>query len=258
LIVAHLTDPCLRSALMRARGADEDIVTDPSVALEAMERGVVRMVIQERSPAGGPEAFRVPNLVLTEDLLGRWEQEHRAGDVQAERVEFFATKLAHLTTAAGPPTWVDRLLADLSRAAGAPLPPALRRFSRRVLEFPSRYNDLYGLSETTGLSRGALKARFRRRGLDSPYAYLRWTRVLAVAEALSDPTVTVARAAYRAGFTSDGNLCRMVASVTGMTPTVLRTQAGRQTALIAFASGYLGKDALRAWAELDDLFSVAA
>ncbi len=81
--------------------------------------------------------------------------------------------------------------------------------------------------QACGLTRGALKARFRRRGLPSPYAYIRWLRIIACAHLLSDGTITVARTARRFGYTSAGNLCRTMTSLTGLTPTEARTQNGR-------------------------------
>jgi AraC-like DNA-binding protein len=71
---------------------------------------------------------------------------------------------------------------------------------------------------------------------------------------LSDPEVTVAVAARRLGFTSNGNLCRTMWNVTEMTPTELRTPSGRNSLLLAFAWRYCSADVLEAWASLDDLF----
>jgi len=142
----------------------------------------------------------------------------------------------------------------LSRAAGGPLPPALRAFARRVLEFPSHYVDLHPVASSVDMTRGALKARFRRRGLTSPYTYLRWFRVIACAQVLSDRSVTVAQAAHRLGFTSDGNLCRTVRSLTGLTPTELRSVRGWNRLIISFAWQHLGPGAVERWRELDDIF----
>jgi len=156
-------------------------------------------------------------------------------------------------------SWVDRALADLSKAAGTPLPGPLRAFGRRVLEFPKHYHDLHAMARACHLSRGALKARFRRRGLESPYTYLRWFRVMAVASLLSDREVAVAQAAYRLGFTSDGNLCRAIVSLTGLTPTDVRTVRGWNRLLITFAWTYLTGSSLHAWAGLsDELFEQRA
>jgi AraC-like DNA-binding protein len=123
-----------------------------------------------------------------------------------------------------------------------------------VLEFPSRYRTLHDVADCCDMSRGALKARFRRRGLPSPYTYLRWLRVLAVAEVLSDRDVTVARAAYQLGFTSAGNLCRLIDQLADTTTTELRTVHGWRRLVVRFAWVHLSPEALAAWATLTDLF----
>ena len=125
------------------------------------------------------------------------------------------------------------------------------------MEFPVRYRNLHSVSDACGVTRGALKARFRRRQLASPYTYQRWFRIIAVAHLLADRSVTVAAAARRMGFTSDGNLCRMMGNVCGMTPTELRTVHGWNRLLISFAWLHLTPEALEAWAELE-LFAVRA
>ena len=94
--------------------------------------------------------------------------------------------------------------------------------------------------------------------LESPYTYLRWFRAMAVANLLSDREVTVAQAAYRLGFTSDGNLCRAMISLTGLTPTDVRTVRGWNRLLIAFAWTYLTPSSLHAWRGLDQLFEQLA
>jgi AraC-like DNA-binding protein len=77
---------------------------------------------------------------------------------------------------------------------------------------------------------------------------------MAVAHVLSDRSVSVATAAHRLGFTSDGNLCRMMGALTRMTPTDVRTVRGWNTLLISFAWVHLTPEALDAWAGLDGLF----
>jgi AraC-like DNA-binding protein len=99
-----------------------------------------------------------------------------------------------------------------------------------------------------------LKARFRRRELPTPSTYLRWFRLLAVANHLADPEVTVAVAARRHGYTSDGNLCRALKNVAEMTPTELRTASGRQRLLVDFTRACLMPDHLEGWASFDELF----
>ncbi|MFP3947547.1 MAG: helix-turn-helix domain-containing protein, partial [Longimicrobiales bacterium] len=149
---------------------------------------------------------------------------------------------------------VNTLFRDLTAAAGRPLPGPLRGMGRRVLEFPSRYSDLHAMAALSGISRAALKARFRRRDLPSPYTYLRWFRVLAAVHVLEDGELTTEEAAYRVGLHSSGNFCRYVRKVSGCTPTELRQPVGRIRALTAFVEECLGPPELEAWEDLDDLF----
>jgi len=149
-------------------------------------------------------------------------------------------------------TWVDRLLAHLSRSVGAPLPLAFRAFTRHALELPARYTDLSGISEAAGVSRGALKARFRRKELESPYTYLRWLRAFAVAELLVDPDTTVASAASALGFTSDTNMCRMVKALTGATPGSLRDSGARRRLHAAFVHRHMDEEARAGWSRLGE------
>ncbi len=258
MIVAHVSDPHLRTALSRAAHPEEDVVFDPGLALEAMESGSPRLVVRvvDRSPFGANGSEGGPRVVsLGRDVLARWEAERRSQDLPVARVDVLTSRLRELIEKqASELTWVDRTLGDLGRAAGAPLPPGLRGFGRRILEFPSHYVDLHPLAEACGLSRGALKARFRRKNLASPYTYLRWFRLMATANLLADRSVTVARASHRTGFTSDGNLCRSMRSLTGLTPTEVRSVSGWNRLVLTFVWQHLGADALDAWQDLGNLF----
>jgi AraC-like DNA-binding protein len=149
--------------------------------------------------------------------------------------------------------WIDLVLRDLSRAIGHPLPPALVGLVRRVLEYPSGYVDMGALEALTGLSVGALKARFRRRGMPSPFSYLRWLRCFAVASRLQHGA-NVADAARRLGWTSTGNLCRYIYTTTGHAPSALGADGAWEMLVAAFATKHLGPVALDAWEGLDDLF----
>jgi AraC-like DNA-binding protein len=122
------------------------------------------------------------------------------------------------------------------------------------MEFPTRYEDLHALELLTGLSRGALKARFRRKGLMSPASYLRWFRAMSAAHVLRQPETTTLKAAHRLGFASDGNFCRAITSTTGLTPTEIRTREGWHHLLIVFASLHLQEHALAAWSDLGRMF----
>jgi AraC-like DNA-binding protein len=259
MIIIHVSDPPLRTALRRAAHVEEDVIDDVGLAAEALLLGYPRLLVttpadMDRLPLVGP-ACSVPILEIQTATLARWDAERRAHSVPPARVEFLVDRVGGLLEKQSrDATWVDRTLGDLSRAAGSGLPPALRGFARRVLEFPSHYADLHTMAETCGLSRGALKARFRRRGLPSPYAYIRWLRVLACAHLLSDRGIPVAGAARRLGFTSAGNLCRTMISLTAVTPTEARTLRGWNRLLLCFAWEYLGPDELAAWRDLDELF----
>jgi AraC-like DNA-binding protein len=258
MIIAYVTDRTLRTAVRLAGHPEEDVILDPDAAAEALAGGYPRLVIRSADgawPVLLPFEPSIPVLTLTRATLARWESERHGSAFHGGRTEWLGSRIALLVERqASDVTWVDRTLGDLGRAAGTPLPPALRGFARRVLEFPSRYDDLHPLAEACDLSRGALKARFRRRGLASPAVYLRWLRAMAVAYQLSDRSVTVAQVANRLGYTSDGNLCRSMMSLTGLTPTEVRTLKGWNRLLISFAWTYLGRDALDAWRGLEDLF----
>jgi AraC-like DNA-binding protein len=84
--------------------------------------------------------------------------------------------------------------------------------------------------------------------------YLRWFRLIAAAQALSDRSVTVSSAAHRVGFTSDGNLCRTMVASAQLTPTEVRTVRGWNRMLITFAWAHLTPAALDGWAQVGPLF----
>jgi AraC-like DNA-binding protein len=255
MIVARVSDPVLRKALRAAAHPEEDVVAEAALVGDALLCGHPRLFVRGGVYVGGEVLPGIPVIDLDDMLLGRWEAERRMDELPLPKLDFLTRRLSSLIErSVGEPTWVDAALADLSRAAGARLPLPLRAFARRVLEFPTLYTTLHPMAKGCGLTRGALKARFRRRGLHSPYTYLRWLRIIAVAQVLSDRDITVAAAPARLGFTSDGNLCRMMASLTRLTPTDVRTVRGWNSLLISFAWQHLTPDALDAWAGLDGLF----
>jgi AraC-like DNA-binding protein len=248
MIVSRVSDPVLQQALRRAAHPEEELVTDAFLGVEALQLGFPRLLVRSGSALRetAPAGLRI--LDLDDVTLRRWEAERRAEELPAPRLDDLVRRLRILTERSSTErTWADAAIADLGRAAGMPLPPALRTFARRVFEFPSRYTSLHDLADACGLSRGALKARFRRRGLASPYTYLRWFRSMAVAEMLSDRDVSVARAAHRLGFTSAGNLCRTIASMAETTPTELRTVRGWNRLVVRFAWIHLTPEALEGW-----------
>lgn len=255
MIVVQASDPRLRSAVLRASHPEEDVVLEPRRAADALERGFPRLVVRDtiRSWPPIPDSVRV--LDVGSGVLKRWEAERRAVELPPTRLDHLTERIAAAIERTAEDTiWVDSALADLSRAAGRRLPQALRAFGRRVMEYPSYYTTLRPLAETCSTSRGALKALFRRRDLSTPSTYLRWFRLMAVAHVLADREVTVADAASRLGFTSDGNLCRMMWGVCEMTPTELRSLRGWNRLLITFAWSHLSPDHLEAWSTLEDLF----
>ncbi len=254
MIVIQVADSTLRKASIRAAHPDEDVFVDRRLAMRALEFGFPRLLLVDRPPRWDTPT-RVPRLELHDALLTRWEADRRSHELPPTRLEHLTERIRFaIHERARQPRHVDRILSELSRGCGARLPFSLRSFGRRVLEFPSHYTSLHPLSESCAVSRGALKARFRRRELESPSLYLRWFRLLAVADQLSDRDVTVAVAARQLGFTSDGNLCRMLSRITGMRPTELRARHGREQLLLSFVGRHLSPDRLEGWAALDDLF----
>lgn len=255
MIVVQASDPNLKRAVLRAAHPEEDVVADVRLAVEAIERGFPRLVVRDDAHQWPPVPNGVRLFRVTHSVLDRWEAERRAAELPATRLDHLTERAsATIEGSAADRTWVDVALAELTRAAGRRLPLPLRGFGRRILEFPSHYTSLHSLSDACGTTRGALKARFRRRDLSTPSTYLRWFRLLAVSQVLSDRSVTVAEAASRLGFTSDGNLCRSMWTVVGMTPTEARSLRGWNRILITFAWSHLSPDQLEAWSTLDDLF----
>ncbi len=255
MIVARCQDPMLRRALRAAASVEEDVVTEPELVAEALQWRFARLFVRDDGFVTDERQFRMPVLDLDDATMRRWEAERRSAEVPASRLDFLTRRLrAVVAPSAADANWVDTTLADLSRAAGARLPLPLRAFSRRVMEFPTRYTSLHEVAQACDLSRGALKARFRRRGLASPSIYLRWFRLMAVGEMLSDRSTTVSSAAHRLGFTSAGNLCRTMATLAQLSPTEVRTLHGWNRLLITFARNHLTPQALDGWAGLDELF----
>lgn len=258
MIVAYVSDPYFRTVVQNAAHPEEDVVLSARLAPAAVEWGFPRLILQAdgtQAPLMGVRSG-VPVMQLDRDLLARWENERRSAELPPRRIDFLTSRLrTAIDKQSQGASWVDKCLADLAKAAGTPLPMPLRAFGRRILEFPTHYNDLHAMADACEMTRGALKARFRRRGLESPYTYLRWFRMMAVAYMLSDRNVTVANAAHRLGFTSDGNLCRTMGSLTGLAPTEVRTLRGWNRLLISFSWTYLTRAQLDGWHELDELFS---
>lgn len=258
MILGLVSDITLRTALQRAASPEEDVLLDEASVVDAAHHAFPRLLVHDaesaararRLVAGQP--FDIVS--LSAGLVAGWDMDRRRAEVLRSREDYFCDRLRAVLRAHHRVTWSDLALRDLSRAAGAKLPGPLRGFGRRVMEFPARYVDLHALEEVSGLSRGALKARFRRRGLASPFGYLRWFRVMAAAHVLRDPSLTTLRASHRLGFTTDGNFCRSIMTTTGLTPTELRSRTGWLRMTTVFSGTFLDRDALEAWASLDGLF----
>jgi AraC-like DNA-binding protein len=198
---------------------------------------------------------KIPVLAVGELTLRAWEDAWGADGFAVSRIDDSALRLRTLIEkAAGDSDWVEGVFSDLTHTVGRGLPSELRGFCRRILEYPFRYSSLSSLGEAFGLSAGALKARFRRRGLPSPSRYLRWFRLLTAARVLSDPDETTLTASFRLGFASDGNFCRWVAATSGMTPSALREWNGRLLLLVRLTEECLPSRSLEAWESFGGLF----
>jgi AraC-like DNA-binding protein len=252
MIVGFLQDYRSRLAVRAAALPDEDTFFGER-GLDALHRGFVRVVVRDDGGRGRFEAPEVVAPVLTLGAGPRFTPDASGWIVSG--IDDVSPRLRSLLDqTAGAGTWVDTALADMARTAGFPLPPAFRGLCRRVLEYPAWYPDLHAVSRLTGLSRGAVKARFRRRALRSPSGHLRWLRSLAAAHVLADPGVNVIAAAYRLGFTSGGNLCRAVHTVTGLTPGKLRSPTTRVGLLVRFVERFLHPGTRGGWVDLEEVF----
>jgi len=254
MIVVQAVSPDLRRAVLRSASPEEDVVGGARLAVRAIESGFPRLVVRDEGRYWPEEIGSCHTLVVTSEMLKRWKEERRSESLPPTWIDRLAEKVAASIESFAGRSWADGILAELSRAAGCRLPLPFRAFGRRVLEFPVLYTSLYAMSEACGISRGALKARFRRRDLDSPSTYIRWFRLLAVAHLLGDEQLPIAQVAGRLGFSSDGNMCRMLWDVAAMTPSDLRSSRGRRRLLLTFVWRHVGPDAVEVWASLDDLF----
>lgn len=254
MIVLQAVSPDLRRAVLRSASPEEDVVARTRLAVRAIALGFPRLVVRDEGRYWPELMERERTLIVTSETLERWEEERRGESLPPTWTDRLTEKVSASIESSAGRSWADAPLAELSRAAGCRLPLPLRAFGRRILEFPVRYTSLHAMSEACGISRGALKARFRRRDLDSPSIYIRWFRLLCVAHLLADEKVSIAQTAGRLGFSSDGNMCRMLWDVAQMTPSDLRSSRGRRRLLLTFAWRHVGSDAVEAWASLDDLF----
>src|SRR5687767_845430 len=141
MIIALCSDPILRAALWRTAHPEEDVFLDGRLVGRALEQGFPRAVVYV--PEDGHPLLRqlsqldesVRTVAITHATLRAWEAERRSYEVPPTRVEHAAARLQVMLTRDPEPSWVDRALADLSRAAGA------REIGERVMEFPVHYAD---------------------------------------------------------------------------------------------------------------------
>jgi AraC-like DNA-binding protein len=249
MILALVSSQEWREAVTRAARPDEDVRFGLAEVHRALSVASPRVVVVEDEAGAEPAVRRagakgVPVVRVPAPATAR---------VEARRLRRTAWLKSMLTD--GPPTWVDRTLADCERAIGERLPPALRGFVRRVLEDPTRLSSVEAVAPVLGLSAGALRARFRRRGLPSPASYLRWLRLLAVAHRLRTTDDSTGRIGWLLGFHSSGNLARFVRAQCGLTPSGLRDPESGVAVLLMFVSRGLGPSEVEAWRGLDRTFA---
>ena len=174
----------------RASLAVEDVFVEPEDIRRALRVGFPRILIL--GPESEEEVVRLmprvgPRLPILEvapqDLQTlrhtKWSVATRQIDMDPARLRRMVEQVAR------PMNWVERILRELGQLAGRPLPLELRALVRRVLEFPSLYALTEEVAGRVGLTPGAMKARFRRRGLPSPFAYTVRLRALCACEFLS-------------------------------------------------------------------------
>jgi AraC-like DNA-binding protein len=261
MILAPVQDRILRSIVRRAALPDEDVYHLPADIRDALRFGYPRLMICRGTDLArirrfmGPEVSAVPTLAVAEGMLQDWETAWATRGAAVSRIDDSALRLRRLMAdAARDPLWIEGVFSDLTHIAGQGLPLELKGFSRRVMEFPARYVSLDRAGDSFGLSPGALKGRFRRRDLPSPSLYLRWFRLLAAGQILSDPTETTLSTSLRMGFASDGNFCRWVTAISGMNPSDLRAWNGRLLLLVRMTEECFPEGALEKWRSLKGLF----
>jgi AraC-like DNA-binding protein len=261
MILAPLSNPLLRAVVLRAALPEEDVVHRLSEVALALRLGFPRLMVFEPDDPFNVrrelEASRsnIPVLPITGATVRDWKASWHAQGLAVRRIDDSAMRLRTLIRkSVGSSSWVDGVFADLVLLLGRGLPAGFKGFARRVMEYPARYSSLADLRHLMELSPGALKARFRRRGLPSPAAYLRWFRLISGARLLSDPTETTLSVSFRLGFSSDGNFCRWVQSNAGCPPSALRRWEGRALLLFRLAAEGFPDGALDAWTDLGCLF----
>ena len=263
MILAPIKDQYLLRVVRRASLAVEDVFVEPEDIRRALRVGFPGILIL--GPESEEEVVRLmprvgPRLPILEvapqDLQTlrhtKWSVATRQIDMDPARLRRMVEQVAR------PMNWVERILRELGQLAGRPLPLELRALVRRVLEFPSLYALTEEVAGRVGLTPGAMKARFRRRGLPSPFAYTVRLRALCACEFLSRKEMTTASVAYHMGYSSSGNFCRAFLKLTGLRPSVGATLPGRLVTSANFAADLLRAEQLERWDDLRPMFVRAA
>jgi AraC-like DNA-binding protein len=246
MILALVDDSEWLEALAEAARRDEDVRHGAAEVRIALGSATPRALVVEGDDLETPTRRRARAMGLPVIELPRFA----AGEGRRER----RVAWLRMSLAGTPATWVDRVLADCERAVGGPLPRPFRTLARRGLEDPMRFQSIEAVGPELGVTPGALRARFRRRGLPSPFWYLRWFRLLAVARLLRERRETTARIAWTMAFHSSGNLARFTRAVCGRRPSELRAVGTQAELLLRFVAEGLRDGQLRAWSSFDDAF----
>lgn len=263
MILAAVENPFLLHSVRRAAQLAEDVFYSEEDVAAALELGFPRVAVVERgvtTPVArliSARGAKLPVLDLAPfDLPGLRPS---ASAIAIQRIDTAPARMRQLINeAALPVEWVEGLLRDLGRVAGRALPTELSALGRRTLEFPSKYAHLDHVAAAVGMTSGALKARFRRRDLPSPFAYTTRLRALCASELLGRPGMTTARVAFLLGYSSNGNLCRAFRALTGTTLSEASTLEGRLRLLTRMRSELLTPEFLGRWERLGPLFVGAA
>lgn len=255
MVLSTIEDQVLRRALARAARPDEEVVAGLDRIVRALEFGFPRIAVQWKGEAvlDDADGRPVPQVGVRRDALAQWRHEWGRERVPVPFGSFVAERFRLELRTGHEPNHVDRTLRDLQRLGGGPLPDALRGLARRVLEFPAAYVDGRGLEELTGLTSGALKERFRRRALPSPFSYLRWLRCLAVASLMREG-LSVADTARRLGWANTGNLCRLVLTTVGHPPSEFAKDGAWEELLVGFVEGHMEAGVSEGWNGMESLF----
>jgi len=263
MILAPINDPSLRQAVRRASLPVEDVFVGTEDIVRALRVGFPRIsILESESDEAMPRLIRsvgskLPILEIAP--LDLQKLRGSAAPVATRQIDVDPVRLRRMINqVARPMTWLDGLLRDLGGLAGRPLPLEFRALARRVLEFPSYYARTEEAAVAVGLTPGAMKARFRRLGLPSPFAYTLRLRALCACELLARPEMTTASVAYTMGYSSSGNFCRAFRMLTGLKPSSGATVQGRLAVTTSFAKELLQAEQLEKWDSLGPLFVRAA